>query len=441
MRPLALILGIFLPIAAQATTPSDDFLRTYAAENELTRATNAYEICDGLFKAWPSPDYQQSILQIGEAWKSNSEPAYYLVNTCHIMWMSRYLDPSKHLQVKAAHEYAEFAQRLSKFDLIHGAKYLRQQIRAYLPLSASPNPSIPPSPFEVLGQMSSSDRELDETLQYEQRQAITAVAATAGNVAITLRTLKAVAGAVETRSEMFARGVKQMAAITLLAYAAGELFDLGLWELRQRELWLPVHELNQRLSQGQTSTPLPILLNEFYRATEQLGYFYSYNLYLSETTANKAHATVNESCYPELQKFFAQAQPTNTDLAKAFGAGTICADAATLWAGASQFLSQHFPGQPMPLQVADRLLARAKRTYISYEATKDYEKTLPQCRPKFSSYGGGSLTTECFDPVRGVWGDFALNREWANFGHLTKKGNGPTLLTHSDAIKQIMAKG
>lgn len=436
MIRLVIIFFFALPIFAQAqSVPTEAFQREFATDSSLQRAAKAYQVCAALFSSWPSPSYSQTILQIGNSWKANPDSAYYLINTCNTMWISRYLDPAKGLAVKQAQDHSRFAHLLSSLDLINAAKYFPEEVRIYSDLHLPANSQVPQSPYEVLGQFASSERQLDEALSFERRQAFTALAVTGGNLAVLLRSIKTVAGVVETRSQMVARTAKQMTLVTLLAYAAGELVDAGLWQMRESDLWVPVAELTKNLSQTQGQAPLPILLDEFYRATERLGYFYSYNLYLAETSAGHSHATVNDKCYSELKQIFNGATLAKS-LSRAFADQSICADAATLWLGASQFLSEHYPNDPQALQVADRLMSRAKRTYISYEETKAYEKTLPVCRPTFSATNGGTFSEECFDPISGKWMQYAATENWSNYGKLAKKGNCERSRGMSSPIKR-----
>jgi hypothetical protein len=314
------------------------------------------------------------------------------------MWISRYLDPIKSTAAANHTNRAKLAYYISALDFISSYKYLREEIRLFTTIQPKTSTQTPPSPYELLIGLASSDRQMDEALHFEMKTAVTALAATGGTLITALKATKAFTDFTVTRSAQAGRIVKHAALITVIAWGAGELASYQMWQARHSDLLAQVRAIGQRLADPRNEGLRPILLDEFYRATERLGYFYSYDLYMAESGADVKANSATQKCHDQLSAFFnAQALSFENSL---FTPKT-CRDAAMVWIGASQFLKRILPKQPEAQLVGERLLARAKRTYWRYEETRAYEKTLPVCVPDLRNSNIFKFSFECRDPVSG----------------------------------------
>lgn len=388
-----------LPARASTIT---DFTRGYAGVDALTRATGAYQICDQTLSLWPGSAYAAQVQEMGREWGARPDAAYYLISTCQTLWISRYLDPLKAAQIHRAEAGSDIAFKLSALDLLGAARALKEEIRLYNQIGGGEqgDSTTPPAPYELLSGLASNERDLNETLNKQVAAAVTALTAAGGTAVQVLQATRefslvtARAGAVVSRT-----GVEAALLVTVLAWGAGEVADYGMWWFRRRDLWNQVYAASSALMRKDPARPLPVLLDEFYRATERLGYFYSYNLYLSESGATST-PDVNKKCYSMLSDFFSGAEKSQSDFGAALVDGSICPDAATIWLGAGQFLGRLAPDDARVRQVAERLIARAKRTFWSYAEIEAYRATQPVCTP----VPRGTIfhfDVECRDPKTG----------------------------------------
>ena len=96
-----------------------------------------------------------------------------------------------------------------------------------------------------------------------------------------------------------------MIVAAIVGAAVGEAVDWGIWEKRQLALLKKVAQQTHKLDQGEKVFALPVVLDEFYTATERLGYFYSYSLYLANSGLSDSSAEANQNCYAGIKDFFA----------------------------------------------------------------------------------------------------------------------------------------
>lgn len=259
------------------------------------------------------------------------------------------------------------------------------KIRQYI--EARPANTARPAPYEILTGLSSSARELDQALQYNVTQAISTYAVVGGGLLIA--TLEAT-GTVARMSAAWglrasAVGLEAALAVTVLSGGVAATADYWVWSEKESNAWKRVRDVMNKLATRNSAQPLSPLLDEYYAAAERLGYFYSYSLLQADS--GKGMAQVNAKCFARLEKFFTG--PANWGVK--YERQTVCGDAAAVWAGASQWLQQKLPDEQLAQDAANRLMARAKRTYWSYKETQAYLETMPVCTPT----AGGSL----FAPV------------------------------------------
>ena len=402
MKPLVALLITFLTAFASPSLRAEsrdaaEFMAKFAESSALTRAVGAYQLCKNLFDIWREPTYQTSMESICAAAGDQSEAAYYLIKTCNTMWMANFLDPQKALQIRRTQDHISTAQAFANLDLLEAGNHFREQVKVSVALQLSTDGSLPKSPYEMCSRQASNDRELEESLAYEKRRALSSLAVTGGSLALLIRSITKSMPATAATVEGF-KG--RIALLAIATYIGGELVDAGLWQVRSYNLWQPIGDLTRKLSIDTNPVTRQVLLDEFYRANERLGYFYTYSLYLAESGRDQTKPVVNEDCYEEQKKIF-NGRQGSIDLTPKFLKHTVCEDAATLWQAAGQFLRKQLPTDAAARLVADRLLSRAKRTYIGYEETKAFELTQPICRP-FLTWTGEEVGLECTDRRTGV---------------------------------------
>jgi hypothetical protein len=395
MKSLVLLALTFALSAHAADT--QNFLRDFSNLNEIQRAAGAFDLCRQIFAEWPKPSYQEEIQKLGSQWQTQGEGAYYALSTCQSMWITKYLDPVKAAAIKRTLNQAEIAFYVSSADVLRAYGHLREEIRLYgeaVPASAADQM---PAPYEILMGMASSERQMSETLDQDVRAMTAQIAANVvqlGGAGVAIaQVFKGVSQAGVTVGKITGRVVKQALLFTALAWGTEELADLYISHEREADL---TRTLTDLMAQAKKK-PLPIWLDEFYRATERLGYFYSYNLVLSETSS-RPMSRIQAACLPQVKAYFSGQK---IDFASGFEAQSQCQDAAVAWLGAAQYLRKTFPERHEALAVAERLKARAKNAYWAQEEYETYLRSLPICRETVPSV---IFLREfrCVDPVTGA---------------------------------------
>lgn len=395
MKWFTLLVMIF-SLSAQAAD-LQNFAQTYSSLNQIQRATGAFEICRRIFAEWPNAAYQEDIQKLGNDWQTQGESAYYVLSTCQSMWITKYLDPAKAAAIKRTLNHAEVAFYVSSADVLQAYGHLREEIRLYGEAVPATETGAMPAPYEILMGMASSERQMSETLDQDVRamtaQIIANVVQLGGAGVALAQIFKGVSEAGVTAGKVAGRVVKQALIFTALAWGTEELADLYISHQRQAEL---TQKLSELMSNAQ-SKPLPIWLDEFYHATEQLGYFYSYNLVLSENS-NRHMSRIQAACLPQVKAHFSGQK---IDFASGFQSQSQCQDAAVVWLGAAQYLKKTFPHQREALAVAERLTARAKNAYWAQEEYETYLRSLPVCQETVPSV---IFLREfrCVDPATGA---------------------------------------
>ena len=349
MRNLILILTLMLltaaqtrVLAAETVVTSRSFLNEFSQDDEITRAGKAFELCNSLLNLWQSPDYISNIQFLGSAWNSQPEAAYYALNTCQTMWIARYLDPLKAVNAETAQDHARLAFYFANLDLVHLPRALREEIRIYAPFNGVNSVKIPQAPYELLTGMQSSERLLDQTIRENMQNAFRLAAVSAG-AGMGLRVAKALTSSLSFRANALAKVSKTAIIAALVAGAALEATNGGIWYYNQSQLRTPLAEITRKLMQTQSPAPTPVLLNEFYRFSERLGYFYNYDLFSSESGRSEKTASVNKACASQIETYFRDGDSADARMAHAFTNQNFCPDAVSLWIGAAEFLRQRFP--------------------------------------------------------------------------------------------------
>lgn len=396
MKNIIIALIVVTGASAGAAT-ANEFIADFARSDEIIRAGDAFGYCTDLFAQWPNQSYANEVTALGSRYTSDPDAVYYLLNSCQTMWSITYLDPLKTQLNQSATGHARLAYYLANLDLLHLPKYLGAEIRIFTMLGRSENTKGPPAPYELLTHIASSDHEVDEIIQKEMRDAFSALAGAGGMIA-GMRIAKSVAAGWSARTGALAQSSKTAIIAALVAGAAYEAVDVGLWHLRQNQLWDPVAQLTKKLSQNITNVPQPVLLEEFYKTTVLLGYFYSYGLYLDESgLGNQRSAVANKACEAQIKSYFANPDaPASRHMAGDFLNKKTCGDAVSIWLSAGEFLKAKFPGKPAAELISARLISRAKRTFMSYEEIQAYEATQPICDFEF-----GTGTFHCLDRQTG----------------------------------------
>ena len=397
----SLLLLILLTAAATShASPSDDFYSSYPTDNAFVRAQKAYDFCDALFKEWPSPTYQDSVLQVGSDLTAQPDAAYFLLNTCQTQWVSRYLNPLKPSDPRSPVDHSRLAFLLAAWDLIQKPAFIHEQIRLFSELYLPADPSIPAAPYVVLVGLAAGVQDMDEVIHNETRFAYSTLAGALAMPAY-VAAGSAVAESIAVRSAMLAKVSKSLLIGAIVAAAVDEVVDVAIWEKRQHSLWAQVSLTIKKIEQGDKAFALPILLDEFYTASKRLGYFYSYSLYLSNSGLTEKAPEANVKCLDGIKAYFTD--PTASAsiiMVDQFVKKQTCADAASVWIAASQYLKIRLPANAQANQVADRLLSQAKSAFLAYQETKAAESRQPVCTPSLTSTGESYL--DCHDRATGA---------------------------------------
>lgn len=364
--------------SAMAETTAQDFAKNYQTLSPLHRAAQSMQICRATL-AKATSEYTAAILDMGQMYSHSPEAIDYLISKCNTMWTALELDPTKAAQIGRA-------QKIASLDLLEAGKAaLPVKIRQYI--EARPAATARPAPYEILTGLASNARELDQALQYNVTNAIAALAMTGGGLVVA--TLEATGTIARTSSAWGLRasavGLEAALVVTVLSAGVAVSADFLVWYKKENNAWQRVQDVMTKLKNRTADQPLSPLLDEYFAATERLGYFYSYSLLQADN--GKGMANVNAKCFAKLEKFFKG--PANW--AVKMERQTVCGDAAAIWAAASQWLQQKFPNEQLAQDVANKLMARSKRTYWSYIETQAYLETMPVCIPTAS----GSI----FEPV------------------------------------------
>jgi hypothetical protein len=399
-RALCFVILILLSSQAQAS-PIGDFVSGYATTPSYEHGRQVYEICGSLLSTWPDSRYRQGIEEASRLSALSPEASYFLISSCQALWESKYLDLKKAEQIKRRQTGDAIAIKLSQGDLAGFAHALSDEIRIFNDVYTLPSKDIPPAPYEILIGQASADRDLDEHLNQELALAIGAIGTAGGMTAQVLQTTKEFGVLVSRGSAALSRtGAEAALLITAVSWGAAEVANYGQWWVRQRDLWNNVSALAGKLAQsrspGVTSKNQAPLLDEFYSATERLGYFYSYQLFLSDSGGD-TKVEGNAKCFKQLDDYFS-GRPAN-DFAAEFASAAICPDAGTVGLGASLYIGGSFPNDPNARLVAARLMAKAKRTVWKYREMERYNASLPVCDEVQSVF---PLTWgNCHDPKTG----------------------------------------
>ncbi len=378
------VLAIFFLLFAHSASALDpvDFVANFAGQSSFERAQAAFDFCDESFKASPAL-YQTRISAMGDLYARQPEAAYMALSTCQTMWVSKYLDPDRLAQLQKRNR-SVVAFLLSGADLLY--THLPEEIR--LTLETLPRDTRHPySPYEILSHMASSERRMNETLNREMRSAATTLLAGTAAVGLTATALKGVkglsqltAGASQTAGKL----VKQALLVTLVAMGVEAAADSGTWHLRRGELEKDVERWSAKILDPQ-GAPVPVLLEQYFKSLERLGFFYTYDLYLAESGQAKGEHAVNSACVDQVRAHFTTGAPVQA-----------CRDAASAWILGAQFLRDKFPGNREASTVADRLTAKAKRALWRHLEVEAYKRSLPVCRPLPSSIIF-KIDYECYD--------------------------------------------
>jgi hypothetical protein len=397
MRNFLLII-LLMAAATSYASPSEDFYRSYPTDNAFVRAQKAYDFCDTLFKEWPTPSYQDTILQVGTDLTTQPDAAYFLINTCQTQWVARFLNPLKPIDPQAPIDHSRMAYLLSAWDLIQKPRLIHEQIRLFAELYLPADPSIPTAPYVVLVGLAAGVQDMDEVIHNETRLAYSTLAGVLA-VPAYVAVGSAVAESIAARSAMLAKVSKSLLIGAIVAAAVDEVVDVAIWEKRQHSLWAQVSLTTQKLEQGDKVFALPILLDEFFTATKRLGYFYSYSLYLSNSGLTETAPEANAKCLDGIKTYFTDPTTSATGMVDQFVKKQTCSDAASIWISASQYLKTRFPANAQASQVADRLLSQAKSAFLAYQETKAAEARQPICTPTMTSAGDSYL--DCRDRATG----------------------------------------
>jgi hypothetical protein len=372
----ALIAVLLFAASSAFASPVRDFVAGFAQMDILKRSIDSFSVCSGLF-ALPAETYKAQLLELIPLFSESPEGAQYLTSTCEALWTTKYLDLQKTYKMKESTQASLMVTKLALGDFAAAANALRTQIRLYNDAGLAGIDGAPLAPHEILIPLQASDRELSETISQQTRIALQSNVAIAGmtaEIALLLRGIAVggeVAGSAATGSGV---GAAPGLVVAALSWVAVEGVDSGLWHYNESSLWSKVKKARALLDQP--AAPRPIVLDEFYRATIRLGYFYTYDIYLFENSQSNG-AAGNLACLPELDTYYGQSPSAN--YAGQFQGGGFCQDAATLWLSAGKWLEQKFPQDPIAQQVALRLEARAKTTYLIYKEAEAHRKLIGEC--------------------------------------------------------------
>lgn len=384
MKTLAVLIFAVLSSAAHAMNTSE-LVEKFASMSQAERAEASYTFCEQAFGEWPAPGYQFKIFQLGELWSLQPEAAYQTLSLCQSMWQKNYLDPVRAAQIKkvmgSPAERARLAIYLLMADVLNVSSRLPEEIRLYNTTIPHSMPGIPPSPFEILSHLSSSERQMDILLMDQIRNTgvnmATLMIGVGGNAAVLLKATKAVAEAGAITSKTVGTYVKSALVVNLVTLAAAGLADYGIWRAQQRELSGQLHRVLTAIENSRNTPHLGLYLPELKKAAEQLGYFYNINLYLRDSGDQTPSHIISTKCLPAVKA--ALEGKDQDSLVAPFLRGALCQDATLLWIAVSQFLNARFPNDKQARIVADGLMARAKRGYLSQLEIQAYWDSLPVC--------------------------------------------------------------
>lgn len=386
----------FSMISLQASASSEsDFMLNYANSSKLTRAAQANQICVEIMSLWPSQDYFRRLAEIAQHLTIEREAAYNLYSTCQSRWVTRHLDPSKTKQIKEGHQRINLGLYIASLDFLNTYETIREEVTLFNKVKPESNPQVPPSPYELISNIAASDRQLDETLETQKRKTIAFVAGSATGLVGALKTGIDIFDFTRKTSAVAGRAAKQAILVEILAIAAKEGTELGLWYKRESDLSSDVEKSRALLMN--TNFNRSIALDEFYKTNVRLGYFYTYNLYLRDSGAEVHPAASNKACSERLRNFFESQQQHS---GRAYEYDRKCKDAASLWLIESLYLSQTFSRDAEAIAVADKLMEKAKFAFWAYEETRKYMDSLPVCVPRLNNVII-RYDMQCIDPKTG----------------------------------------
>lgn len=378
-----------------AASPETDFIQSYAGNSKLIRAAQASQICMEIMNSWPSQEYFNRLSTIAQYLTTEREAAYHLYSRCQSRWVTRHLDPSKTKQIQDGFKRINLGLYIASFDFLEAYETLAEEVRLFLKVKPDSTPDIPPSPYELISNIAASDRQLDETLETRKRKTIATVTGAATGLAALLKTSVDVFDFTRKTSAVVGRAAKQAILVELLAFTAKEGTELGLWYKRESDLISDIEKARALLMNPAFNRS--IALDEYYKASVRLGYFYTYHLYLKDSGADVHPAASSQACRDRLRGFF-EAQKSNPGAT--FEYDRKCKDAASSWLLESLYLSQAFPRDDEAHAVADKLVEKAKMALWAYEETSAYLKMLPTCVPRLNNVIIRH-DVQCIDPKSG----------------------------------------
>jgi hypothetical protein len=374
------------------------FFADFAQLTPLKRGGEAAKICDQIFAAWPSPQYSERILAVGNAWAQNPDAAYQILSTCQGAWVNRYLDPVKTPQIRHQQSRSSVAEYISKMDLLGMSKYLREEIRLFLKIKPPADAAIPPSPYEVLTNLASSDRQLDIALHFETSQALKGAIQAGGLLASTASVGKGFFNFARSRSVLASKVAKQALFVAIIAVGGAELAELGLWQARFNDLATQAENYRRALNDNHTIRALA--LEQFLKSVTLLGYFYTYKMYVKDGGHDVHPFAASEACDDQLRARFSGIDPP---INPNFIRQSTCRDAASLWLDAGLYLQETFPGDEDAQFIANKLMEKAKRAFWAFEETRAYLKSLKVCTPVIEQViAPGNNPMQCRDPETGA---------------------------------------
>jgi hypothetical protein len=320
-------------------------------------------------------------------WSSHPQAVYETLSICQKdIWQNDYFDPVRVTQIKKINESPAERARLALYlimsDVLSAAANLPEEIRLYNTALPRSMPGIPPSPYEVLSNMASSERQMDTVLMERIRATgndlASGLALVGGTAATLFRGAKTVAAVTTLTTKTIGILAKQALLVTAISMAAGGLADYELWRAQHRELSGQVGQLVARLENSRGTIHTGLYLTEFKKAVERLGYFYNINLYMRDTGDGTPRQTINKRCLPSVKSILGDKSPRS--LADSLVNQKLCQDATFLWIAASQFLTERFPDHKAARIMAGDLMGRAKRAYLSQLEVQAYWDSLPVCR-------------------------------------------------------------
>jgi len=394
MKHLILILLMLTSVAQAQTVP--ELMETISSQTVLFKSAAAAQFCKENLQRWREPSYRENMLALGEAWKTKPEAAYFVINACQSMWTSKYFQPVQVMPAATDTVNSQSAWYLPMLNFLHGAVYLPTELFIFSKVRNAVNPNIPPAPYEIMIGMASSEREVDEVVNREMRDALKIVASVGGGLATALTRagkIPKVAGNIAARAGSVA---KVLLIATVIGYAAGEVFDNAAWYSRHRNLKNQVIEIQNKIVGAQG--PTPVLVDEYFQAVRLLGYFYSYAVYLNENQLSSDYPVMPEPCTMALRQYF-QEKATNENARVLRYTNTHkCTDAVVLWLQASLFLKSRFAGNAQVELVSARLEEQAAITFRAYEEAWAFQARQLKCDYVFEPV----LRMRCSDPATGA---------------------------------------